>query len=200
MVTLDAASDQILVAKSFALDQRGSYPSKLISRVFDSRHGQLHEEIRSFDVNVNPCPINDFSHPDPSVLGTKNYVVGDSGFSFVYGDFVQDLACGYTVEEVLTGDKPDSNLLVYSKDTNQFNVIRTEDLGYVKIYLMQVTAKITVPNDLLTPPVATTEVTASIQLEFVVENPCLKSVLDASTVNNMFTTVLAPAKLQDLTS
>ena len=65
---------------------------------------------------------------------------------------------------------------------------------------MQVTAKITVPNDLLTPPVATTEVTASIQLEFVVENPCLKSVLDASTVNNMFTTVLAPAKLQDLTS
>ena len=161
----------------------------------DSRHGQLHEEILSFEVNVNPCPINDFSHPDPSVLGTKNYVIGDSGFSFVYSDFVQDIACGYTVEEELTGDIPDSNLLVYNKDINKFSVIRIEDLGYVKTYIMQVRVTITVPNGLLTPPASTTEFTASIQLKFVVENPCFESVFDPFKVNNMVTTVLASAKL-----
>ena len=75
--------------------------------------------------------------------------------------------------EVLTGDIPDSNLLAYNKHTNRFLVKRTEDLGHVKTYIMQVEAEITVPVGLLTPPASTKKFTVSIQLKFVVGNPCL---------------------------
>ena len=59
---------------------------------------------------------------------------------------------------------------------------------------MQVQAKIEVPTDLNEPPIIK-NVFYEIDLEFVVDNPCLTSVLDTFTVDNMASTVLGPTLL-----
>lgn len=64
---------------------------------------------------------------------------------------------------------------------------------------MQVEAKIQVPTDLNEPP-AVREENSSISLTLEVVNPCFSSTLDAFTIDNMATTVHAPAKVQDITS
>lgn len=199
MVTLDGPSSALIIAKSFDLTQRGIYPNaKLTARIEDSGYGVPLEVQIDFVVNIYPCPINDF-RSNPTTMGTQTYEIGKEGITFGYTGFVQNLACGYVVEEQLTGNIPDVALLEYKKELKQFEVLQTEDLSFAATYSMQVVGKIKVPTDLAKPPMIN-EMQYNLDLTLVVENPCLSSTLDVFTVNNMAITVLGLAELQDLTS
>lgn len=60
------------------------------------------EEVLEFEVEVSPCPIIDF-YSDPRTLGTQIYEIGKNSFTFGYTGFIQDLKCGYVIEEKLVG-------------------------------------------------------------------------------------------------
>lgn len=47
--------------------------------------------------------------------------------------------------ETLSGSIPDDSFFSYKKDSNKFEVTRTEDLSFVDNYAMEITAVIEVP-------------------------------------------------------
>ena len=63
-------------------------------------------------------------------------MVGANAFTFGDYSFTQVFACGYPESETLTGSVPDSSFFAFKKDSNQFDVSKTEELNFVGTYEM----------------------------------------------------------------
>lgn len=152
MLTVNDTLEQLEVAQSFDLTQRGTYSSvQLLATLTDPADGSTIQATGVFPVQVFPCQLSSFT-ASPDDLGTVTYTIGDAGFYF--GDYIysQVNACNYPETESLVGSIPDSSFFTYLKDENRFQVTQTQDITVAGTYVMKIKAIISVPLDANTSP------------------------------------------------
>ena len=144
------------------------------------------------ELRVQGCAITSFT-ASPADLGTFTYTVGDATTTLGPYTLIQDDDCGYVPTQVLlvqapSDTLPDPSWFTFNSNSNDFLITKTEELDYVGTYNLKVEATIQVPDGFdgnFLPRV--------VEIPFVMEvlNPCESTVLEAFTIPDMETSVLA---------